>query len=71
MCFVICFIPFVVTCFDLIVDAVCHSNWSFDVLGLIIDAFGELRDQLEQVKEDMEVKYPSGLNVASLCHGIF
>lgn len=26
------------------------------VVGLIIDAFGELRDQLEQVKEDMEVK---------------
>ena len=25
------------------------------ILGLIIDAFGELRDQLEQVKEDMEV----------------
>lgn len=25
--------------------------------GLIIDAFGELRDQQEQVKEDMEVKY--------------
>ena len=26
------------------------------VSGLIIDAFGELRDQLEQVKEDMESK---------------
>ena len=25
--------------------------------GLIIDAFGELRDQLEQVKEDLEVSY--------------
>jgi hypothetical protein len=25
------------------------------ITGLIIDAFGELRDQLEQVKEDMEV----------------
>lgn len=24
------------------------------VIGLIIDAFGELRDQLESVKEDME-----------------
>lgn len=24
-------------------------------IGLIIDAFGELRDQQEQVKEDMEV----------------
>lgn len=24
--------------------------------GLIIDAFGELRDQQEQVKEDMEVQ---------------
>lgn len=24
--------------------------------GLIIDAFGELRDQQEQVKEDMEVR---------------
>uniref|UniRef100_A0A1A8J320 Ryanodine receptor 2 (Cardiac) n=2 Tax=Nothobranchius TaxID=28779 RepID=A0A1A8J320_NOTKU len=27
-----------------------------DPLGLIIDAFGELRDQQEQVKEDMETK---------------
>lgn len=27
-------------------------------LGLIIDAFGELRDQQEQVKEDMEVGLP-------------
>lgn len=26
------------------------------VTGLIIDAFGELRDQQEQVKEDMEVR---------------
>lgn len=26
------------------------------VAGLIIDAFGELRDQQEQVKEDMEVR---------------
>lgn len=26
------------------------------VSGLIIDAFGELRDQQEQVKEDMEVR---------------
>lgn len=26
--------------------------------GLIIDAFGELRDQQEQVKEDMEVSVP-------------
>lgn len=26
------------------------------ILGLIIDAFGELRDQQEQVKEDMEVR---------------
>ncbi len=25
------------------------------ILGLIIDAFGELRDQLEQVKESLEV----------------
>lgn len=25
--------------------------------GLIIDAFGELRDQQEQVKEDMEVRH--------------
>lgn len=27
------------------------------ILGLIIDAFGELRDQQEQVKEDMEVRW--------------
>lgn len=32
-----------------------HSD-SFVVVGLIIDAFGELRDQQEQVKEDMEVR---------------
>lgn len=25
--------------------------------GLIIDAFGELRDQQEQVREDMEVNF--------------
>lgn len=29
----------------------------FFFLGLIIDAFGELRDQQEQVKEDMEVRF--------------
>lgn len=28
----------------------------FVASGLIIDAFGELRDQQEQVKEDMEVR---------------
>ena len=28
----------------------------FPAAGLIIDAFGELRDQQEQVKEDMEVR---------------
>lgn len=27
----------------------------FKIPGLIIDAFGELRDQQEQVREDMEV----------------
>jgi len=31
-------------------------------VGLIIDAFGELRDQQEQVKEDMEVKDMHGTN---------
>ena len=31
----------------------------FFVTGLIIDAFGELRDQQEQVKEDMEVRVDS------------
>lgn len=32
--------------------------WCFSFfLGLIIDAFGELRDQQEQVKEDMEVRF--------------
>lgn len=35
-----------------------------DFPGLIIDAFGELRDQQEQVKEDMEVKsQPSGYDL--------
>lgn len=32
------------------------SSVVLEILGLIIDAFGELRDQQEQVKEDMEVK---------------
>lgn len=33
------------------------TDWrcSPSTAGLIIDAFGELRDQQEQVKEDMEV----------------
>lgn len=31
------------------------QSWSFS--GLIIDSFGELRDQQEQVKEDMEVRF--------------
>lgn len=30
--------------------------FAFVLAGLIIDAFGELRDQQEQVKEDMEVR---------------
>lgn len=34
-------------------DAYYHDLFS----GLIIDAFGELRDQQEQVKEDMEVRF--------------
>ena len=33
-----------------------HSSDPF-FAGLIIDAFGELRDQQEQVKEDMEVRF--------------
>lgn len=33
--------------------------------GLIIDAFGELRDQQEQVKEDMEVR-PGSKTAAQL-----
>lgn len=33
------------------------KNVMFLLLGLIIDAFGELRDQQEQVKEDMEVRF--------------
>lgn len=32
------------------------SHDIFVAPGLIIDAFGELRDQQEQVKEDMEVR---------------
>lgn len=31
------------------------AHMSVICTGLIIDAFGELRDQQEQVKEDMEV----------------
>lgn len=30
-------------------------SFVFKLSGLIIDAFGELRDQQEQVREDMEV----------------
>ncbi|KAF7230923.1 ryanodine receptor 3-like [Nothobranchius furzeri] len=33
------------------------------IQGLIIDAFGELRDQQEQVKEDMEVRLVSVLSL--------
>lgn len=32
--------------------------------GLIIDAFGELRDQQEQVKEDMEVRVQQQNSIA-------
>jgi ryanodine receptor 2 len=31
-----------------------HICWSLTISGLIIDAFGELRDQLDSVKENME-----------------
>lgn len=42
----------------------CVFDWwiallSYRLKGLIIDAFGELRDQQEQVKEDMEVSFHS------------
>ena len=36
----------------MLTTSLCCLPWS----GLIIDAFGELRDQQEQVKEDMEVR---------------
>lgn len=43
-----------------IVLSICDMLTSFVVVaGLIIDAFGELRDQQEQVKEDMEVRVDS------------
>lgn len=36
---------------------ISHTDYCDHTLsGLIIDAFGELRDQQEQVKEDMEVR---------------
>jgi hypothetical protein len=48
----------------------------FNIPGLIIDAFGELRDQQEQVKEDMEVRVHlvsprtfSGLPCGALVYG--
>lgn len=44
-----------------------NSDFSFPTLGLIIDAFGELRDQQEQVKEDMEVKTHSHQKHFCLC----
>lgn len=34
----------------------CTRSELLSGAGLIIDAFGELRDQQEQVKEDMEVE---------------
>lgn len=37
------------------VDCYTYLTNAYIITGLIIDAFGELRDQLEQVKEDMEV----------------
>lgn len=40
------------------------------VSGLIIDAFGELRDQQEQVKEDMEVREDSILPTYGLPRNI-
>lgn len=44
-------------CFNFLTFDVCYSTSCYDVaVGLIIDAFGELRDQQEQVKEDMEVR---------------
>lgn len=42
------------------------SNFTITV-GLIIDAFGELRDQQEQVKEDMEVLF-SKVEPSTYCH---
>lgn len=47
--------------FSFCVDVIKHYRKTADQLshrlsGLIIDAFGELRDQQEQVKEDMEVR---------------
>ena len=41
------------------------------VAGLIIDAFGELRDQQEQVKEDMEVRADLMLTHNHLWSAIF
>lgn len=51
------------------------SNYSslfffYLIQGLIIDAFGELRDQQEQVKEDMEVSCKVYINVLVLIYGI-
>lgn len=45
------------------------SNISYFTItvGLIIDAFGELRDQQEQVKEDMEVLF-SKVEPSTYCH---
>lgn len=40
------------------------------VSGLIIDAFGELRDQQEQVKEDMEVREDSILPTYELLRNV-
>lgn len=41
------------------------------VTGLIIDAFGELRDQLEQVKEDMEVSLHNSIHLVIFYTCIF
>lgn len=50
-------------------NALYADHSSFVGAGLIIDAFGELRDQQEQVKEDMEVREGSSVESGGVfCH---
>lgn len=68
-----------VLCYINLDNVFLHNDHAYNILyvftytsscvstGLIIDAFGELRDQLEQVKEDMEVSFPLGSLADVVC----
>lgn len=55
--------PFSNICSRRVIRSVPLMDWHLPS-GLIIDAFGELRDQQEQVKEDMEVRRVLGQDLS-------